>query len=372
MPPFPNFMLTSSGFEAAIKEKEMRYAQIPKGKPTGFAKFGPGGPSVEEAKAAAIDAGEVAKTTRLGEIVPKWVQNSPTAAAQRAPATGHVEEFEQTRVPQAQSPRAVPVEVDTMRQRFEDNDFVIEIFREKNIWVAEINYRLNENGQAGIERFEASSHDELMMKMAKGKAAATKKIRQQNRQLKEGFSADDWNFFWSLSNLTQAEADKLPATARETVVDATQVTQIKAFWESTPEAARTREEYVALEAFMKKGNQPVTIRNLQHALRELIADGVLVSALAPAATSVQAPVYSAPAPPQVAPAVAAPEQRKRGGVSGLVPGRSSASAAPDVSQNDGSESEAVRARRLASTPEGMKALRREAIPSLNPNRAGRR
>jgi hypothetical protein len=351
---------------------------IPKGKDTGLSNFGISGPSVEQAQADMLAAKEPAvtyKTRNQGGKVPSFMGGQPAPAPHTAEDNPRI----------AQNANPVPAEPsvpvgrvpqipgETARQRFEGSDYTIEIFREANLWVAEIQYVHDENGQAGSERFTGSSMADLTMHMAKGKSNATRKIRQQNRAIKEGFKPDGWKEFHAIRQLTQADVDALDPKSREVLVDGIQVIGIQAFIKANPSFQVTQQSWQKVEGFLKRnGNLPVTQRNIDWAYRELTAEGQLESTLAP---QTAAPLSSAVpiAPPTVSPIVEAPvpapASRKRGS-SGLIPGQSSA--APGRGFNSRESVGDGRTEEQIARAMPLSDLRRAAIPSLNPNRGGKR
>jgi hypothetical protein len=357
-----------------------RVSSIPKGKDTGLSKFGISGPTVEQAKADMLAAKERAvtyKTRDLGGKIPSFIGGQPAPAPHTAEVNPRIAQNANPvpAEPSVRIDRVPEVPGETARQRFEGPDYTIEIFRESNLWVAEIQYVQDENGQAGSERFTGSSMADLTMQMAKGKSNATKKIRQQNRAIKEGFKPDGWKEFYAIRQLTQADVDALDPKSREVLVDGIQVIGIQAFIKANPSFQITQQSWQKIEGFLKRnGNLPITERNVAWAFRELSAEGQLESALAPqtaAPLSSAAPISPPSDPPVVESSspVPTPASRKRGS-SGLIPGQSSA--APGRGFNESESVNDSRTEEQIARAMPLSDLRRAAIPSLNPNRGGKR
>lgn len=367
--------------------------------------------TVDEARAQMLEAAEVAKTTRLGERVPSFIEqerkragrgtggNTPviqtqdfveealvaaapvTAAAQRAPAVGSVEVAQPARVaaaPVAPVVAALPAVVEEeVRDRIETKDFVGEIYRDGAEWVAEITYK---NG-AGDERFSASSIRELNKKLLEGKGHATLKVRAEVRRRKLGNQLDTFEsalipVINSVHNLSTEQFFALPSSVQDSIVASIQVPEIQAFMQEYPEFYNVDSNWVEINQWLVKTNSPATRRNVALAFQDLTEDSILTVRptvkVVPQATApvVTAPVAVVPAAtvdsvvessaPAAAP-VAAPRKR---GSSGLVPGQSSAAPATvaAAASEEGAESQELSREQLRNLD--LKAHRRLAIPSL--------
>lgn len=366
--------------------------KIPGGKPLppGFQKFGSHGLSVEEAREKMISAAEPVRTAK-GTFVPKHVQTaarpvSAEAFVVEAPIAQTVQTAEPSAPSQSMEPvqdaqptprTPIPSRVPTERKRFRDDQkgFTVEIWQERGHWVAEISYDRDLDGTTpGAERFEASSQAELMMRLAAGKANATRFVRKANRQLKTAQVPDSWDYFYSLlkssHNLTKAQFDALPKESRAAIQDAIQAIQIQEWLKTTPEYVESPENFQKICDYLNKEGIPISVKNLSMAWRSLREDRLIETAAVSTVSAAkvkptvpsQPPVVASPVAtiPTAAPSATAPP-RKRGAYGGLIPGNGSAVLSNTAKEeSDGGMTEAE-LRALVSTPEGMKQLRTHLV-----------
>lgn len=393
-------------------------------------KFRPGGPSVEEARAAMLSAKEPVTTRGGGTKVPKFVQEpnsvippavqshasllasahekinnlrvpagsrinlnkmreaglitqpeidalmaeasgktpAPAAPVEEEPAPAvdvnsliepavNAEPTVVTETPRVAATPVVPVVPERIpneqpsdrRIRQEDKFFVVEIYRNGKEWAAELTYK---NG-AGTELFTANSKDELMLKLAVGKANASLKVRKLVRNEKLGNKFDTWEFFFEQvkesHDLTVEQYNALPDASRALVQDTIQAQQILAFQDAHPEYYATANNFKVIADWLNNKEIPLTLHNLELAYNDLLDDELLELRPQPAASAAptvpavpvapvvedSAPVVAVPAPPVptvVAPAPSVTTPRKRGST-GLIPGSSSASPAEVVTED---------------------------------------
>ena len=255
------------------------------------------------------------------------------------------------RVPLAPAPAPAPVaeapvsesSSNDRRTRHEDKNCTVEMFRDGREWVAELSFK---NG-AGTERFTATSKDELLLKLAIGKANASLKVRDTVRRMKLGDKPDGWDYFFKQikesHNLTVEQYNALPEESRALAQDLVQAQQIIAFKETYPNYYATDKNFKYIAEYLNNREWPLTLHNLELAYSDLTEDEILELRPKPVEHAPVAPVQSsaptvvptpedsvveaptAPAAP-AAPAVApnAPVVRRKV-LTGLVPGSSSAS-----------------------------------------------
>lgn len=329
-------------------------------------KFGAGGPSVEEARAAMIAAKEPVATSSVirkhGDVkVPKFIaqDTSLTRAQQSAEAYVVPASQPQPQQPQRQPaqevkpvqqveaekgiiPPAAPVSQNTNQkiQKIETDDFTAEVSHDGSQWVAHLVYK---NG-GGQERWTAKTQMELNLKLLTGKGHATMKVRETNERLKTAAVPDTWNVLYDLirntHGISTAEFNALSNQSRLAMQETVEAAQAIEFMKIAPEYYPSAKNEDALLGFIHKSNWPVTIKNLVIAFRELTTERKLEtgpSNSAPATTPSPVPT-PAPTPvvkteipvvPETAPPVAprptsVPVVRKRI-ATGIVPGSSSAS-----------------------------------------------
>ncbi len=309
------------------------------------------GTSVEDARKKMLEAGE-APSGVAGEVKKNAAAGfAPpiVAPAVLADALEPVlEEMPVEKVPAA-SPAAVPaaaVEVTPAVppvpekqkiERIETGEFIAEIRQEKGDWVGEIKYKSG----AGTERFSASTKNELMLELLKGKGHATLRVKQAVRREKLGGPKLDKGYPLP-EGFTTEEFSELPAKQQDLVIETIAAQQAQLFCSLRPEYHQTEKNSEQLQEFLKKHNLPITLRNLEYAFEDLTEDGLLEvkeeqTPASPAAEKVSATPSPAPraedsasAAPSPAPASPAPiaaeasavTVRKRG-TSGLQPGQSS-------------------------------------------------
>jgi hypothetical protein len=300
-------------------------------------KFTPGGPSVEEARAAMLAAREPATTTRLGTKVPTFIQGAATdnsetpsvaigtdepsieilseAEAVLNPESAPVQQTPQVqrasvsldkvspqeRQEAVEEPQATPepkqpsAKTERKRYRNEQKKFTYEIYQDRGKHIAEIVYDpLPDGFQPGTERFEANSMTALIAQLADGKANSTLKIRQQNQRLKTASVPDDWNVFYGavkkMHGMSQAQYDALPLASRVTILDTVQAVEIQAFLKEYPEFVPPPNAHDLFYEWANKNKLPLTLKNMEIAYRELRDDGKLK---VPAANSGAAPTAAA-------------------------------------------------------------------------------
>ncbi len=370
----------------------------------GFVK-GPAGISVEQAKAELLAAQEPVTSTRGGTKVPTFVQrestrgqggNSPRVAYTPAEIEDANESLKfvapspapaipprtaaQPAAPAAAQPAAAQPAVKESRpqsplshhETFSDLEFVVETYRDirDGKWYGLINYKPDADGnQPGEERFIADSQAELNLKLLKGKAHGTLKVRSVVRgrkmggkpELKETHDLEILN----LNNLTIPEFNALPEKSKVLLRENAYSKEFLIFKDSHPEHGLSSETGVknaqALIGYLNKQGWPITARNLEIAWNDLEAANKL-EIPEPSETPAATPVISLPPVPVI-------PIRKRGS-SALVPGGSSgtwangidddgprARQAANANQNTGMTPERVK--ELSKTTEGMNQLKRE-------------
>ena len=373
--------------------------QIPKSRPTGWLR-NPGGPTVEEAKADLLAAAEPVTTTRGGTKVPTFVQreatrgqggNSPTVAyspAEIADADESLRSGSQSSLPATPAPARVAVqpaapaaepepqrgkwEPISHREVLDEPQFTIETYKDNRDkkWYGTITYKLDANGnQPGGERYIADSQAELTLKIIKGKAHSTLKIRSLTQSHKLGSKPDLSDYFatelHNTHNLTPAEFNALPPKTRIAITDTMYAAEAMLFKDQHPEynlgTLDGSKNLQMVIAHVRKQGWPITHRNLEIGWNDLeAAKTIQVVEPSPALTHSTTPIV--PAQPQ----------RKRGCTS-LVPGASSGNwgggadddttrareAAAQASQSNGGMTPEQRVRELSKTKEGMAQLKKE-------------
>jgi hypothetical protein len=362
----------------------------------GFVK-GPAGISVEQARAELLAAKETVTTTRGGTKVPAFVQrdatrgqggNSPRVAytpAEIADAEESLQSASQTSLPATPAPipartAAQPAPVATQpaakqsapqspishHETFEDVEFVVETYKDNrdNKWYGLIRFRPNADGsQSGEERFVADSQGELSLKLLKGKANATLKVRSVVRARKMGGNPDlkeahDLEIL-KLNQLTVAEFNALPDKSKALLRDNAYSKEFLTFKDSHPEYGLSSETGIknaqTMIGYLNKQGWPITARNLEIAWNDLEAANKLQIPEPSETASVPSVVSLPPVPP-------APPARKRGS-SALVPGGSSGSWA------NGIDDDGPRARQAASANQDT-GMTPERITELSKTREG--
>jgi hypothetical protein len=147
-------------------------------------------------------------------------------------------------------------------ERVENNKFILEIKQEDGQWVGEITFK---NG-AGTERFEAPTRKALDMKLLEGKANATLRVREVVRREKLGVDLDQ---NYEIPGYTQETYDALSEAARQLVIDAIAAKAALTFRETQAAFYGTADNSAKLQKFLFKKNLPITVRNLQYAFEEL-------------------------------------------------------------------------------------------------------
>lgn len=275
------------------------------------------------------------------------VEEEPVPVVESTPAPVPVPE----RVPVATAP--VVSEPTDRRTRLEDKQCSVEIYKDGREWIAELVYK---NG-SGTEKFYASSKDELMAKLAIGKANATIKVRDTVRRMRLGDKPDGWDFFFKQveesHGLTIEQYNALPDASKALIQDTVQAQQILAFTNAHPDYYATEKNFKSIADYLNNKEVPLTLHNLELAYSDLIEDDLLelrpkpaepapapVAPPAPSSVPTVVPVVEdstavvpvAPvAPATPAPAPNATPVRKKVST-GLVPGSSSAAPSGTVTK----------------------------------------
>lgn len=262
-------------------------------------RFKDGGPSLEEARAAMLAAGEVPRgyTGRPAAAAPALAPEIEPAEV--APVAAEGFESELPGVPAALAPPspeaapalaaqpepaptqaapavpAPPAAPSLYRERIDTRDFVGEIRNDgkgAKPWVGEIKYKLNGNGPKP-ETFRAASQKELMKMLLEAKGHATLRVRTAVRREKLGRDLDK---AWPLpEGLSADEFTKLPENAQRAMLRAIDAEQAQEFMAAHPEYHRTLENGKLLTKFLSDKSLPVTLRNLEFAFDELSEEGLL-------------------------------------------------------------------------------------------------
>ena len=382
-------------------------------------KFKPTSMTVEQAREAMLAEAEPVELSRENRVqgkVPQFIQNArerqsfkqhtghsggtvqitpePAERGEGGSAATPVEFIEQPAAPAVEvkteqavviperQPAAAPAKI-----RVEDAYRSIELYNNKGEWIADIKYK---DGRQP-ERFKARSKDDLIVKIADGKAHATRKISALTRRIAVGSTYDTWDSYFVRIKKDfgydvvafNALSEQTQKMIQQTLLDEDQ----REFMNTYPNYYGTEDNWKAFLAYTNKHQIPLTFHNLQIAYEDLLAQGVLdlrpeedeivAEEVVPQAAEVQPTVASTPAPVVAtpvahstvepvaeipAPAPATPV-RKRGS-SGLIPGSSSAvPTAPVVAEEAGKEPRVPSEKELKTMD--IKELRRAAIPSLN-------
>jgi hypothetical protein len=386
----------------------------------GFVK-GPAGISVEQAKAQMEAAKEPVSLTR-GTFTPKHLDpasprlatrgqggNSPRVAytpAEIADANDSLQSASQISLPATPAPAipartaaqplqpAAPVATQpaakesapqspiSHHETFEDVEFTVETYKDNRDrkWYGIVNYKPDVDGnQPGEERFVANTQGELNLKLLKGKANATLKVRNVVRgrkmsgkpELKETHDLE----ILRLNNLTIPEFNALPEKSKILLRENAYAKEVLAFQDQNPQYRLSSEAGVknlqAVVGYVIKQGWPITTRNLQNGWDDLEAANKLEVAEPSEVVSVTPAVFLPPVPPAPVTPI-----RKRGS-SALVPGASSGSwangidddgpraqQAANANQNTGMTPERVK--ELSKTSEGMAQLKREMRSGFKP------
>ena len=367
----------------------------------GFVKS-PAGISVEQAKAEMLAAQEIAHTTAGGDKVPTHIARAQATRGQggnspRVPYTpAEIEDANESLKFVAPSPApAIPARTAAQpaasaaaaqpavkesapqsplshHETFSDLEFVVETYRDirDGKWYGLINYKPDADGnQPGEERFIADSQAELNLKLLKGKAHGTLKVRSVVRgrkmggkpELKETHDLEILN----LNNLTIPEFNALPDKSKALLRENAYSKEFLIFKDSHPEYGLSSETGVknaqAMIGYLNKQGWPTTARNLEIAWNDLEAANKL-EIPEPSETPAATPVISLPPVPVI-------PIRKRG-TSSLVPGQSSGSWANGIDDDGPRARQAASANRdagmttervkeLSKTSEGMAQLKKE-------------
>lgn len=153
-------------------------------------------------------------------------------------------------------------------ERVETKDFTAEIKQEGGKWVGEITYK---NG-AGSEKFTAQTKADLTLQMLVGKAHATLRLRKIVREQKLGVSLDQ---SYKIVGVTQEEFNALPEGARNQLVEKAAMQAAIAFRDEHPDYVNTDENWNTIKAFLDKRKLPVTYVNLVYAYENLLDEELL-------------------------------------------------------------------------------------------------
>jgi len=264
-------------------------------------------------------------------------------------------------------------------------DFVVETYRDNrdNKWHGIIRYKPDASGKTpGTEQYVANSQSELTLKIIKGKAHSTLKIRSLTQSHKMGGRPDlreahDLEML-KLNNLTIPEFNALPEKSKALLRETAYSNEVLKFKDQYPQYELSSETGIknlqAVVNYINKQGWPITVRNLEIGWNDLESANKLEIAEVPAMESV------APVAPSI-PAVSAQPARKRGNfTTGIVPGQSSgqwATGADDdttrareavtqANQANGGMTAEQRVRELSKTKEGMDILKREMRKTFKP------
>jgi hypothetical protein len=379
----------------------------------GFVK-GPGGISLEQAKADMLAAQEPVTSTRGGTKVPKFVQrdatrgqggNSPKVAytpAEIADANESLQSGAQSsvaatpapvtpaRVAATPSPVAQPAANPTVQeaapqpaisQRLadEESEFFYETYQDNRDgkWYAIVNFKPDANGnQPGAEKFVADNQSELILKILKGKGHSTSKIRSLSQAHKLGGRPDLSEYFAAelqkTHALTVAEFNALPDKSRAALTDTMYAAEAMYFKDQHPEYNLGEPEGAknlqAVVGYIRKQGWPVTRRNLEIGWNDLeAAKKITVAEPAPALVQTATPVTPA-----------APRRIRGQSTTGLVPGGSSAEWGGGIdddgpraqqARNSNPDSNVLtpeRIKELSKTREGMEQVKRSMRAGFKP------
>lgn len=338
-------------------------------------KFGDKGLSVEDAKKAMISAGEAPSGLRgksiaevaaqppvvaaaADELEPELPENDTVTVAKNPNEAAQAAELERLQREEngaaIVTPPAATAPAKDEPERIETSEFVGEIRQENGKCVAEIRYK---NG-AGVEKFTANSHRELMIKLIEGKGNATLRVREAVRREKLGGPKLD-RAYTLPGNITAEEFEKMTEAQQSLVIETIAAQAALAFRESHPDYYKTAANGDALNEYMRKNDLPYTIRNLEYAFEDMTANDLFPDkkggAAKPAAPAVEtslatpapatpsgdsaaAPAASTPVSPASAPAAPAEVVRMRGST-GLQPKHSSAAGGTGAKEDGGAPKE---------------------------------
>jgi hypothetical protein len=119
----------------------------------------------------------------------------------------------------------------------------------------------------GVERFTAPSRKALNIKLLEGKAHATLRVREAIRREKYGVELDQ---FYTLPDyMTQEAFDALPEPAQRGIVDAIAMQEALLLHKLHPEFYITEENSKKMQQFLNHKGLPFTVTNLTYAYEEL-------------------------------------------------------------------------------------------------------
>ena len=119
----------------------------------------------------------------------------------------------------------------------------------------------------GVERFEATSRKALNMKLLEGKAHATLRVREAIRREKYGVQLDE--AYVLPDYMTQEAFDALPQPAQQGIVDAVAMNEALTLHKLHPEFYITEENSLKMQKFLDHKKLPYTVTNLVYAYEEL-------------------------------------------------------------------------------------------------------
>jgi len=264
-------------------------------------------------------------------------------------------------------------------ERIETDQFLAEIRQEGGKWIAELQYK---NG-AGTERWSATTKNELMMELLKGKGNATLRVKEAVRRERLGGPKLDKEYSLPES-ISPEKFNAYPDEVKTQVIEAIALKNASLFRDLHPEFIATDNNGSRLNEFLKENNLPMTVRNLEHAFESLLEENKLdVRKTAPVAATViteakKTPTVTEdsvageddePAAPAAKPVVAPVTTIRKRGTTGLRPGDSSLPADGDAVPETGNKSRELSEAELRAMP--MADLKRIVIGQRKANAANR-
>ena len=193
----------------------------------------------------------------------------------------------------------------------------------------------------GVERFEATSRKALNMKLLEGKAHATLRVREAIRREKYGVELDQ--FYMLPDYMTQEAFDSLPQPAQQGIVDAVAMNEALMLHKLHPEFYITEINSEKMQKFLNNKKLPYTVTNLVYAYEELAEAEELetrpVPQTAPSVSVARTQAEDSAAAPRTAPV--APATVQSPAVVGTVRKRVSTGLQPGQSSTVSTELESV-------------------------------
>jgi hypothetical protein len=368
-------------------------AAPPKSKATGWLR-NPGGPTPEEAKAEMVAASEPVSLTR-GTFVPKHLNTTSLPATPPVTPTRVAAQPAAQPAQPARQPASQPAAQSTQdpasqspishREVLDELDFVIETYKDNrdNKWHGVIRYKPDASGKTpGSEQYVANSQSELTLKIIKGKAHSTLKIRSLTQSHKMGGRPDlreahDLEML-KLNNLTIPEFNALPEKSKALLRETAYSNEVLKFKDQFPQYELSSDTGIknlqAVVNYINKQGWPITVRNLEIGWNDLESANKLEIAEVPALQSV------APIAPSMPSAPAQPVRKRGNFTTGIVPGQSSGQwatgadddttrareASAQANQANGGMTPEQRVRELSKTKEGFETLKREMRKTFKP------